>query len=68
MKHRTLVRTATAIASVALGLGAPAALHAQDGDGPAVGAVAPDFTVRPVTKDGAAAAPMTLSAMKGRRS
>ncbi|HEX4936635.1 MAG TPA: redoxin domain-containing protein [Gemmatimonadaceae bacterium] len=66
MTLHTLVRTAITIAHLALGLRAPAPALAQDGDGPAVGAVAPDFTARPVTKDGPMAEPITLSKLHGK--
>ena len=57
---------AALFAALALGLALPATAHAQEGDGPAVGAVPPDFTVRPVTKDGPMAAPITLSQLHGK--
>lgn len=67
MKRRMIAPIAAVAVSVALGFLVPIGAGAQDsGDGPAVGTVPPDFTVRPVTKDGAMAAPITLSAMKGK--
>jgi len=60
-------RSAVALGFLALFLALPVArARAQEGDGPAVGRVPPDFTVRPVTAEGRAAAPVTLSALKGK--
>lgn len=66
MTRRIRRPVAALISVLALGLATPTVARAQEGDGPAVGAVPPDFTVRPVTKDGPMAAPITLSKLHGK--
>ncbi|MFN8668777.1 MAG: redoxin domain-containing protein [Gemmatimonadaceae bacterium] len=66
MTRRICRPAAALLAALALGLATPVFAHAQEGDGPAIGSVPPDFTVRPVTKDGPMAAPITLSKLHGK--
>lgn len=61
------LRALATIAGVTSCLGASACAGAQGTAAvPVVGAAAPDFTVRPVTANGVAPAPLTLSALRGK--
>jgi len=67
MMHRFADRTVLTLAgAVSLLVVSGCAGTSKRPSAPTVGAVAPDFTVRPVTKDGAMPAPITLSALKGK--
>ena len=62
----TSVRLGTVAAAVALAIGVPSVGGAQQAEvGPKVGDVAPDFTLRGVTKDGPMKEAITLSSYKG---
>ncbi|HEX4936625.1 MAG TPA: hypothetical protein VFV33_25765 [Gemmatimonadaceae bacterium] len=62
----TSVRLGTMAAAVALAIGVPATGGAQQVEtGPKVGDVAPDFTLRGVTRDGPMKEAIKLSSYKG---
>lgn len=64
--RNTSVRLATMAAAVVLAVGVPSVGGAQQAEtGPKVGDVAPDFTLRGVTKDGPIREAIKLSSYKG---
>lgn len=62
----TSIGRVTMAAAIALALGGPSVAGAQQAEtGPKVGDVAPDFTLRGVTKDGPMREAITLSKYRG---
>lgn len=67
MIHRLAIRSAAILAGVTALISVSGCTSTKGMQPPpTVGAVAPDFTVRPVTRDGPTAAPITLSGLKGK--
>lgn len=65
MRCRSIGR-ATMAAAVALAVGGPSVVGAQQAEkGPKLGDIAPDFTLRGVTKDGPMREAITLSTYRG---
>lgn len=67
MIHRLAIRSVAVLAGVSALLAVSGCTSTKGlQPAPTVGAVAPDFTVRPVTRDGPATDPITLSGLKGK--
>lgn len=60
------LRVAYPLAASLISLSVGCASAQKTGDGPAVGEVAPEFTVRALTRDGVLAAPISLAEQRGK--